>query len=457
MSKVIGEGAYGCVHKPSLKCKDSKIISDYNDKISKIMKNEDAQTEIQEYVGIDKIDPDNKYHIKPEKCVPDYTYQMKEAVMKCKSGKNIIKEKEKYKLIVMKYGGPDLKQFFKNPMEDTPKNRERVSDFWIDAVDLFKAVQLFIKNGMIHHDLKPENIVYDENKHSVKIIDFGLLQKKDNIIKESKDSDYWLSQFHFNFPPELFYYNKDRWDKTHEEEEEDLNETSDNTEKRIDLFFNSKSREEYLSSVDNFITYVKSEDLHPQLDDSIKEDFLDFVEGKNKRMNHDTFLKEAIDTIDVYGLGLSLMYVLTRVNELMKPNIIKKLHELFMEMVQPDIRFRINTDSALRKYESIIQTFPKRKQTIDEKGSPLDLKAPPPPKSQQQSPQPPYKSKSPSLSKIHIPSFTSTPKSPSLSKIPIPSFTSVPSFTRKSKGGKSKGGKNNRSKKKIYILYNVKI
>ena len=439
-SKVIGEGAYGCVHKPSLKCKDNKIISDYNDKISKIMKDEHAQTEMLEYVGINKIDPDNKYHIKPEKCSPNFSYEMKESVMKCKSGKDIIKDKDNYKLIVMKYGGPDLKQFFKNPMEDMPENRERVSDFWIEAVDLFKAVQLFIKNGMIHHDLKPENIVYDENKHSVKIIDFGLLQKKDNIIEESKDSDYWLSQFHFNFPPELFFYNKDRWDKTHEEEEEDLNETRDNTEKRIDLFFNSKSREEYLSSVDNFITYVKSEDLHPQLEDSIKEEFLDFVEGKNKRMNHDTLLKESIDTIDVYGLGLSLMYVLTHVNELMKPNIIKKLHELFMEMVQPDIRFRINIDNALRKYEGIIQTLPKRKQTDEKESSP-------PYKSKSQPQSPPYKSKSPSLSKIPIPSFTSselhismTP--PSLSKIPIPSFASI-SSTRKSKGGKSKskGGK----------------
>ena len=47
-SKKIGEGTYGCVHKPSLKCEDNKIISNYNDKISKIMKNKHAQIEMKE-------------------------------------------------------------------------------------------------------------------------------------------------------------------------------------------------------------------------------------------------------------------------------------------------------------------------------------------------------------------------------------------------------------------------
>jgi len=412
MSKpqVIGQGSYGCVHNPSLKCKDKKIISNYNDKISKIMKDEHAQTEMQEYVGINKIDPDNKYHLKPEKCVPDYSYEMKETVMKCKIGKDIIKEKDKYKLIVMKYGGPDLKQFFKKPMEDTPKNRERISDFWIEAIDLFKAIKLFIKNGMIHHDLKPENIVYDENNHSVKIIDFGLLQKKNDIIEKSKDSDYWLSQFHFNFPPELFFYNKEIWD--------DVDEDS----------FDSIAKKEFFSSVDIFMTYVKSEGLHPQLNAEMKRDFLDFVEIRQKLYTHDKFLNDSINTIDVYGLGLSLLYILTRVNELMKPTIIKKLYNLFMEMVNSDIRFRIDIDKALLKYESIIQDLPKRKIT-DEKES----QNPPSPSNIQNS--------SFTSSELHFLSMSPPDiktKSPSLSKIPIPSFESS---TRKSRKSKSKSRK----------------
>ena len=47
--KFFREGTYGCVHKPSLKCKDKTIISKYNDKISKIMTKKNALEEMQSY------------------------------------------------------------------------------------------------------------------------------------------------------------------------------------------------------------------------------------------------------------------------------------------------------------------------------------------------------------------------------------------------------------------------
>ena len=50
ISNVIGEGTYGCVHKPSLKCKKKRI--NYDNKISKVMKTKEANIELKEYKNI---------------------------------------------------------------------------------------------------------------------------------------------------------------------------------------------------------------------------------------------------------------------------------------------------------------------------------------------------------------------------------------------------------------------
>ena len=352
--KKIGEGTYGCVHRPSLKCKDNKIISNYNDKISKIMEDEHAQTEMQEYVGINRIDPDNMYHIKPQECKPDNNAEMKKSILECNLGKEIVKKMDKYKLIVMKYGGPDLYVFFKNPMVDTHMNRERVDKFWIEAVNLFKAVQLFLKNGMIHHDLKPENIVYDENNHSLKVIDFGLLQKRDNIIKESNEGDYWLSMIHFNFPPELYFYAKKKWFE---------NKSRPKPIKKANRFnglgLSIKFETDYRKNLDTLInSYLKSETLNPQIKSDSMNGFLNFTEdylSHNDTITYNKFLNDSIDTIDSYGLGMSLIYVLKQIHKLMNPTIVKRLHKLLINMINHDLRKRIRIDEALIQYKSIFK------------------------------------------------------------------------------------------------------
>ena len=48
MSIVIGEGTYGCVHKPPLLCEGETVAE--NNKISKLMTTADATKEMKEYV-----------------------------------------------------------------------------------------------------------------------------------------------------------------------------------------------------------------------------------------------------------------------------------------------------------------------------------------------------------------------------------------------------------------------
>ena len=53
-SKVVGEGTFGCVLKPSLKCNTNKTI-DYKDRVSKLMFDYDARNELKEYAYLSKI------------------------------------------------------------------------------------------------------------------------------------------------------------------------------------------------------------------------------------------------------------------------------------------------------------------------------------------------------------------------------------------------------------------
>lgn len=365
----IGQGTFGCVFKPSIKCKDETI--NYDDKISKLMIDGDADDEMEKYIEINKIDKQNKYHLPPRTCVPDDSEEIKNYVLECKDGKNIVEKYNDYKLIVMKYGGPDLTHFFKEPMENTPKNKDRINNFWINAVDLFKAVILFLENGLVHHDLKPDNIVYDESIDSLKIIDFGLLQFKTKIIKKSNESRYTYSNFHFNYPPESILYNKKVFETIHPLKD-DYDEMHGH-EKRTHVFFRDKTEAQYNDSLEVLMRYVGHEELHPQLEEFIVNGFYDFVEEKvsHDEPTYNEFLEKSINTIDTYGLGISLMYVLKQVYKLMETNIVKRLDTLFIDMIHPDIRQRIQLYDALSRYESIIRGFPSRKR-ID-----VDVKIPP--------------------------------------------------------------------------------
>ena len=64
---VVGEGSFGCVHKPSLECKEPNI--DYTNMVSKIMTRDSAKDELKEFKLLDKIDKEHKHFLgTPIKC-----------------------------------------------------------------------------------------------------------------------------------------------------------------------------------------------------------------------------------------------------------------------------------------------------------------------------------------------------------------------------------------------------
>jgi serine/threonine protein kinase len=178
-SKVIGEGSFGCVHKPTLECADKKVS--YKNKISKVMLTKHAISELKEYAVISKVDKRHDFYLGvPEKCkVKQNKYTIK-SILNCKRLKrknNNITSKtmlNKLSLIILPDGGLNLKQFIDKIYNQTNKSnaRIRITKFWIECHRLFRGISTFQKHDIMHHDIKPQNIGF--NSHGqLKIFDFG--------------------------------------------------------------------------------------------------------------------------------------------------------------------------------------------------------------------------------------------------------------------------------------------
>jgi len=58
-----------------------------------------------------------------------------------------------YRLLVMKDGGRNLSTFFRE------MNKETIHYTMLEIYRLIKGIKRFQENGLVHHDLKPQNVL----------------------------------------------------------------------------------------------------------------------------------------------------------------------------------------------------------------------------------------------------------------------------------------------------------
>ena len=128
--KKVGEGSYGCVHNPPLKCKNKPYNPDPT-KVSKILTKKNANDELKEFKLIQQADKKEDFHLgKPDSCFPDTNKENQTAIDKCKRFSSILIRAD-YKLLLLKNGGDNLSQIedkFKK-LKFTNANRIRLENF----------------------------------------------------------------------------------------------------------------------------------------------------------------------------------------------------------------------------------------------------------------------------------------------------------------------------------------
>ena len=346
---VIGEGTYGCVHKPSLHCKKNIKNFTYKNKVSKLLNNFNAKKELTEYSTIERVDKHNKFYTgKPLICNPKKTYKSENAIDQCENFKS--SDIHKYSLLVMDDGGLNLYDYGKivKKYKQTPENINKIEKFWIEAHRLLLGLRNFIRNDIIHHDLKPQNIVYNEDKNRVNFIDFGLMTKISKSIRDARNSIYNYDSW-FSFPFEIEFIQQDdymRFAKLSIQEKE-------NEYKKM---LNRIKKPDYFKKI--FFDYISS-DIDPSLKKiTIKNFFEDYFYTMINDIvpgGYDEFVKKCFKTFDIYGTGMALLYMLHKSLHLLETPLRDDMNELFTYMVTACVSSRYEIDEILEKYEDILK------------------------------------------------------------------------------------------------------
>ena len=215
-SKVVGEGTYGCVLKPPLKCitDNSTQKLDYNNKVSKIMYDNDAKNEEKEYININRIKGLNKYAITgPIYCKPLIDEDFRKSVTKCKNTKvktELKKLEPNIGMLLHEDGGINISDFIIDVFSKQTLNEQKI--FLTSLINLIDGLEFFRKNDILHRDIKLQNMVYNINNGKSKYIDFGLMTKGEILRQNAKNNAESLGVSWAYFPPENSCTNKGMFD-----------------------------------------------------------------------------------------------------------------------------------------------------------------------------------------------------------------------------------------------------
>ena len=219
-NEIVGEGTYGCVIKPALKCdKRTKMNkNDYDNRLSKVMSRNDAIEELKEMQKIQKVTDIEKFTIRePIYCKPEMNEQFDDIVQDCTTKKvenQYLEDKNGLRQLIIDDGGIDVYQFYENVLPEISHKEKNI--FFTSILHLFKGLKFFLENDIVHRDIKTLNIVYNIKTAKIRYIDFGMAISKKEFIQQSKFNKNTHAQSWYYYPAEYscanitYFKNKDK-------------------------------------------------------------------------------------------------------------------------------------------------------------------------------------------------------------------------------------------------------
>ena len=372
MANDIYCGSYGCVIKSFFPCHNTSIEKPLKDLyITKFFGNEKYwQTEIALNERIREIDLNNDFTIKMVDYCNANDNELSELSKISRSNPSfnrIVGISNKYKIIYV-YGGEDLDIFIAS---DYILGYFNILNFLRSFINIFDGIIKLNENGLVHFDIKPDNILYDKSKNRFTLIDFGLMQEKNAILTTNILRLFYQQQFMY-YPSELNIFSYIVFDKPSNINEKILN--INELIYKLDVLYNSihrhSSNKPKLRKLVALLLSIINE-IKEQLERFNKFLLLfdDIIATLSKSKVIDKKYKDIckdeandiLSKVDVYMLGITLFNILLKIiRKLLKANKIDTIllipHELFhliKQMILLNPCDRIKIQDARDEYKRI--------------------------------------------------------------------------------------------------------
>jgi len=351
--ELIGQGSFGCVFNPSIKCpgeKQSKM-----DVVSKVFFNKDGKKELGNEFQINKMIKAIRGHdewakIWFKRCKPpvyDKLYKQDPSIKECLEDNHVtIQDFNKIRAMLQgDYGGEDFlhymfRQFPKSVLKSGPRFKTNFLEVMKTMKPLFLGLKEMYINGVGHNDIKELNIVVDG--HSCKFIDFGYAcsVRDDKSYRKRSSIELLTNRIYPAYPYEFIYLYS-----TIDLLEEELDELD------VDIYRSLHSRYEQVHKMC----------FGREVDINLRNLLSRYISGHNTKDTIKPINKyKLLSLLDTYSLGMvfpSVLYkiakkhrALKQIRKLISMPVIKSFIYLFKNMTEPDYFNRMKPTDAYDKY-----------------------------------------------------------------------------------------------------------
>lgn len=170
--RIRGQGTYGCIFQPALKCRGNKIKNSNSSMVGKITSKQDAKNELEIAKVLGSIENSSNYVVLTEatKCIPRAkTKQTDDEVGECDLLKTI--ELDDTVQLMMPWGGYPLSRINLDPY---------VFDYFRFVEEILACGTFLVLNDLCHFDIWGNNFLFDKY-NKPRLIDFGFTFKASKL------------------------------------------------------------------------------------------------------------------------------------------------------------------------------------------------------------------------------------------------------------------------------------